>query len=682
MYYFKKVFWLTLFEHHWPPFLPFSVVKIPRLLLFMRLIISLFLITLSFSLFAQPPKAKKKERSSSFSKAQRQEDLLLQEARQDMNKSPQTAIHKIEEALRISIRNKDKGRQAECYEVLGDLNSQVGSWPLASENYKKAEALAPSHRQKALLLKLGNAYERTPDLNNALETYKRLERVASSTEEKVNAKNGLGRVTLAQGKKDKALQYYEEVLDLEKQRNNKAGISTAKANISKIYAQKGQTEKAEGYYYSSDSLANQMDYEEEAMEIAEDEGLEFEPQAQQQALDEAVEEINANYRRQGRADKEIELRNHVVKNSEQKAQAQPSVSAQKKKIAEVYLSQGETKKAIKELEESVQIADSVGETNIKAEALGALSKAYKEDKDYSKALETYEQFVSEQEAIFQQREEALKQQTAVVTQQKDIASLEQEFEALQKAKDLQAEQLKNQKIVIYGLSLLLLILLIASYFIYKNVKARRIAHQKLALKSLRTQMNPHFIFNALNSVNHFIAKSDERSANRFIADFSRLMRLVLDQSQNDLISLSEEMEIINLYLKLEHNRFRDKFDYDLTIHPDIEADKIEVSPMLIQPFIENAVWHGLRYKEAEGKLWVKVDKMPDRIEVEITDNGIGRKKSQELKTSNQKKHNSIGLKNIENRLELINSLYDKKFSVKIEDVDEDGGTRVRLGIPV
>ena len=132
-------------------------------------------------------------------------------------------------------------------------------------------------------------------------------------------------------------------------------------------------------------------------------------------------------------------------------------------------------------------------------------------------------------------------------------------------------------------------------------------------------MNPRFIFNALNSVNHFISQNDERTANKFLSEFSRLMRLVLENSQEDFISLQKEEEIISLYVKLEHYRFRDKFDYQIHLDENLNKETLELPPMLIQPYIENAVWHGLRYKESKGNLDVHIGKDAQGLKVEILD---------------------------------------------------------------
>ena len=198
-------------------------------------------------------------------------------------------------------------------------------------------------------------------------------------------------------------------------------------------------------------------------------------------------------------------------------------------------------------------------------------------------------------------------------------------------------------------------------------------------------MNPHFIFNALNSVNNFIAKNDEKAANKFLADFSRLMRKVLDHSQKDFISFDEEIELNELYLRLEHFRFRDKFDYSFKNDLAEKGLDLEVPPMLIQPFIENAVWHGLRYKEGKGQLDVRISAENGIHTVTIQDNGIGRSKSQALKTVNQKIYKSTGLENIERRVALINQLYQKNYAIEVTDLDpgaEETGTLVKIRIKV
>ena len=232
------------------------------------------------------------------------------------------------------------------------------------------------------------------------------------------------------------------------------------------------------------------------------------------------------------------------------------------------------------------------------------------------------------------------------------------------------------------LLILILIGLFAVIYILKVSKQRRIANQKLALRTLRSQMNPHFIFNALNSVNSFISENDQRSANKFLTSFSRLMRLVMENSEYDFISIQKELEILGIYLELEHFRFKDKFEYKIYVDESLDDDDFEIPPMLIQPYIENAIWHGLRYKENSGNLSLKLTKRENDLHIAISDNGIGRKKSAELKTNNQKKNRSTALRNIKERIQIVNELHGLKINVSIKDFNKDGtGTIVELIVP-
>ncbi|MEL6919077.1 MAG: histidine kinase, partial [Bacteroidota bacterium] len=239
---------------------------------------------------------------------------------------------------------------------------------------------------------------------------------------------------------------------------------------------------------------------------------------------------------------------------------------------------------------------------------------------------------------------------------------------------------KRQKWIIYSLIFGMVLTALAAFFFYRSNKQQKLANNLLALKSLRSQMNPHFIFNALNSVNNYIAKSDERSANRYLSDFSTLMRSVLENSEEDFIPLSKELELLDLYTKLEHSRFPDKFDYDIHVDEHIDIDAFQIPPMLLQPYIENAIWHGLRYKEEKGFLKIHLkQKDQESITIEITDNGIGRKKSAQLKTTNQKRQKSKGMGNIKKRISILNDMYKDRVDVHINDLKEDtSGTQVIL----
>tara|TARA_R110002033_G_scaffold123695_3_gene165983 strand:- start:501 stop:995 length:495 start_codon:yes stop_codon:yes gene_type:complete len=157
------------------------------------------------------------------------------------------------------------------------------------------------------------------------------------------------------------------------------------------------------------------------------------------------------------------------------------------------------------------------------------------------------------------------------------------------------------------------------------------------------------------------------------------MRAVLENSEEDFIPLKKEIELLNLYTKLEHFRFQDKFDYSIDVDETIDVEEFQIPPMLLQPYIENAVWHGLRYKTEKGHLNIIIkSKSKDEITITISDDGIGRERSKTLKTDHQKKQNSKGMNNIKKRVAILNEMYKDKVDVAIADFQdlEDAGTKV------
>lgn len=240
------------------------------------------------------------------------------------------------------------------------------------------------------------------------------------------------------------------------------------------------------------------------------------------------------------------------------------------------------------------------------------------------------------------------------------------------------------KILIYTL----LILLISGFIMIRIRQLNQIAEQKqneLRLQSLQGQMNPHFIFNSLNSINYFISKNDALSANRYISDFSILIRSILYNFGSDYISFEKEAESIGEYLKIEHLRFGDKFDYTISMNPDIPHCQFKVSPGLVQPFIENAIWHGVRgLTERKGTIKIKWELINEKLLCTVEDDGIGRKNAEAMKSKIDPKV-SRGISIVGERLAIINKLRKSNYQIIITDLYPDmqeAGTKVVIDIPV
>lgn len=215
--------------------------------------------------------------------------------------------------------------------------------------------------------------------------------------------------------------------------------------------------------------------------------------------------------------------------------------------------------------------------------------------------------------------------------------------------------------------------------------ARQIAESEMS--ALRAQMNPHFIFNVLNSINRYIMLNDSEVASRYLTQFARLIRLVLENSKTAKVSLEADMEALKLYINMEKLRFLDKFDYRIDIAPDIDQQFTQIPPLLIQPYVENAIWHGLMQKEDGGLLTINLKAPSDHmLVIVIEDNGIGRSQSALLKSKTAISHKSHGLQMTKDRIAIVNRLYGIQTEVNIEDLHSDTstpiGTRVTLTIPI
>lgn len=209
---------------------------------------------------------------------------------------------------------------------------------------------------------------------------------------------------------------------------------------------------------------------------------------------------------------------------------------------------------------------------------------------------------------------------------------------------------------------------------------------EVEMKALRAQMNPHFLFNCLNSINRYIVVNDTVKASGYLTKFSKLIRLILDNSANDITTLENEINLLKLYIEMEFMRFDGKFTYAIEVDDNLATDTISIPSMIIQPYVENAIWHGLLNKGENGHLSLKVNSIsPSELQVVVEDNGIGRQKAGDLKSKSTLKQKSYGMKITNDRIKAMNQLYDSGASVQIQDMhdaqNKPTGTKVVLNIP-
>ena len=314
------------------------------------------------------------------------------------------------------------------------------------------------------------------------------------------------------------------------------------------------------------------------------------------------------------------------------------------------------------------------------EKQGEFELAYEQLKAYQELQNTYDSLNNAGRIA----ELELNYKTA--KQQKEIAQLEAD-NALQESELQQSRWLLTS--ILLGAGLLSVIGI--SLFLRRRQQQKlhtsklEAGLSEVKLIALRAQMNPHFIFNCINTAQNFVINAEKESAYEYLASFARLLRMVLENSQKTFIPLEDELEQLQLYLELELIRFDEKFNYEIEMGDNLEEENLEIPSMILQPFVENAILHGLvnRSDPKGGLLKIKLHRQKDMIECVIEDNGVGRDEAQVIKREKAVHYQSAALPNIEERLQILSKVMGASIHYRIEDLNESGsqGTRVVLHLP-
>jgi tetratricopeptide (TPR) repeat protein len=353
-------------------------------------------------------------------------------------------------------------------------------------------------------------------------------------------------------------------------------------------------------------------------------------------------------------------------------------------IGTIYRDEKEYKKALYYYSKSIDFSYKVHDWYNLSWLNEDMSIMYKSTGDYKNAYEHY--------VLYKNFSDSLKNQKFDM----GIAQARAKYEADTKARDLELLSLKyiQQKYLVYGFAGLVALALVIGILIIRQsrINARRkiseMNHKisEMTQANLRQQMNPHFIFNTLNSIQYYMYQHDKIATNNYLTKFSSLIRKTLENSQHTAIPIKDELDALQLYLELETLRFKDKFGYAIHVDEDIDTLVYKIPTMLIQPYVENAIGHGLMNKEGNGFLKIDLNLFRDYILCTIEDDGIGRDAAMEIRKNRNGKHNSLGTKITESRLTLANTLYGTSMKVAYTDLnDKEGkpaGTRVEIHLPI
>lgn len=625
------------------------------------------------------------------------------------------------EALAIAGKIKDKHRQAESYKALAFNQSQAGNDSLAQINYGLALNL---YRQNADSLNAGkilhsigllnfeasNFYTAIDFHSKALSIFENL----GETERMARAINSIGVNYLYTGNYPKALDCYFKSYQLNEKVADKAGMANALTNIGLVYNRTGSYKKALENHRQSLTIFQQIADKNGVANALANMGIVYDNLQQPAKAVEyyqlALNEYKSIDNKRGIARTltniaiaEISLQQYTkALDNLQQSVAIYTETGDKNSLAIAYSYIGDTyfklpdtllkkmaltkpaayAKALDYTQQSLQLGKELETVSTQAEAWGSLAGIYEGQKNYAAALHAFKQYKTLGDSLLNDdKKEALTRSEMQFEQDKKEAVL-----AASHAAELKEQRLK--KYAALGSTFVLLLASVSSFIFYKR---KRDAGQKVKeadftakvadteMKALRAQMNPHFIFNSLNSITDYIDRQDARTASYFTAKFAKLMRMILENSEKKEIALEDDLKALELYMQLEALRMNGKFGYEIDLDDEIDAANTLVPPLLLQPFVENSIWHGLAKKEAGGKILVSVGKEGEMVVCTVEDNGVGRRQTAfEAQDKSAKK--SMGMKITMERIEIVNQLKKTNATVEIHDLAQ--GTRVVLKIPL
>lgn len=560
-----------------------------------------------------------------------------------------SSMEQFKQCLRLHAAQGNQMGMADGYNNLAIVYKHIGDFPKSLDAHLKAleiyDAIGERSGRAASLLNIGVAYDLMKEPEKALEFFEQALKIKEEIQDepgKALVLHNIGLMYEAQNQYDKALAYLFEHLEILKKTDNQTAIPNSLNSIGKVYISQGDYEKATVFLNQS-------------REKSAEAGLK-----------------------------------------------KPLVYALYN-LARIHIRQGEPNRAIPILEEDIRIANELKSFLLQRQAHDLMATAYEQTQDYKNAYRQAQLAAAYQDSLFNtEKTQAFQQwQARLEVHEKDRQLNEQEQELL-----LLETRARSDRQLRWALIAAFLLAGFSALLFYQKYRLRQQTNEVLLNKNqlieaqkaeieatslelerrmLRAQVNPHFIFNALGSIQHFITANDRTSALKYLSKFSSLLRQVLEDSITNIVVLEEEIKLLKIYLELEALRFDQGFSYQVYIHPDLDPHNTEVPLLLIQPFVENAILHGLMPKNGERQLHISFSTEGNFTVCRIKDNGIGRKAAAELKSQKTGSRPSRGMEVTRKRLDALNKNSDAQTLVFFNDLyHADGtaaGTEVVLQIP-
>ncbi|MPS65735.1 MAG: histidine kinase [Chryseobacterium sp.] len=552
--------------------------------------------------------------------------------------------------LKKAMDTKNEPAQADSYYNIGETFFNSGNFPKSEEYYTKAKNLYEKLNDKPNIEKatrrLAQSQEKQNKITPAISNYSRVAQMGYSEKSKAVNSNDVTR--LSSPTPELRAEAIQSNINLSKKENEQGDLAESYSQLADVNLKQKDVSSAEENLNTAYKISKR--------------------EAPQQAL--AINQKLADlYVENKNFEKAIEAKKKVLKEDFVKENSQEKVN-QIQELADIYIKKNDPKEAVDLLKNAYGIALDKGHTLEAQRSVKKLDSLYAISGNIDASVQLYRDFLGKLPNLVSKDRS--------LVDNKILEDTEQRISQLEKERELKDELIRKKNVFNYSLIGALVLLTGLIVFIFRTLKKVQTKNKKIALQSLRREMNPHFIFNSLNSVNHFIATNNELEANQYLTKFSKLMRGVMENSTEDFIPFQQELDLLQNYLALEKTRFADKFDYEIDVDESLNTQSLKVPGMLVQPFLENAIWHGLRYRTTRGFLKLIFEKENQYLKITIEDNGIGIEESKKQKTEHQKNREGRGMKNTLERIALLNDLYHQEIQCKITDKKDEKGVLVEV----
>ena len=589
----------------------------------------------------------------------------ISEAYQSSDPSKMQKFAKL--ALMTSKKSNNDIQKAKAYQNIGISYIILSDYDKAIQNFDASEQILikqknPSKEAQEILAKTlgskGIAFSEKNNYAKALEYDFRAVKIYEDLENKLQLSkiyNNIGVIYNSIDDGKKALQYFLKANQLQKQDNNPA-VAVSASNIGLIYLKQNQKAKAKQYF--DESLK----------------AFEIHPNPR------GLGELYNNYSRYYIAENQYDLDKEFLLKAEgtfKSIEDQFGLSDTYLLLGDIYFKENNPEKSLEFARKSLEMAKELElpETRMKSEKL--LSDIYDKQGNQELALQHLRNYNIEKDNL----EKIINEQQRLKTE----LDFHYEKEQLEKKET----EMREKLLVILGFVVLAFVL-VGLFFYFRNKEREKtlMLQKQLAEfehKALHLQMNPHFVFNCLASISSFIMQNGKEDAMKYLSKFSKLMRLTLEFSKESAIPIDKEIEALQNYLELEQLRFNQKFDFKINKDSEIEDDTA-IPSLLLQPYVENAIIHGVAPKEGKGFIKIDFTQKDEQLICVIEDDGVGIDTSRELKKNSVNVHQSMALDISKKRLKTLEELENKKVNLKIEELKDENnnsrGTRITLELPL